>query len=78
MKRRILLVIIVLQCFACWAQDNTEKANLRNEIETELTENILPFWLKNTADPCGGFYGMITREGKGMHEAPKGAILGAR
>lgn len=69
---------MALLCLACMAQDNDERASLRNEIEKELTGNILPFWVKHTSDPSGGFYGVITREGKGVHEAPKGAILGAR
>ena len=65
-------------CLGAMAQDESETASLRNEIEEELTGNILPFWTRNAADPQGGFYGVITREGKGVHEAAKGAVLGSR
>ena len=51
---------------------------LANEALTELTTNILPYWMHNMTDPCGGFYGR--RDGRGVLDldAPKGLILNAR
>ena len=52
---------------------------MRTEIEQNLLTDILPFWLQYAPDKeGGGFYGEISREGKGNPQAPKGAILGAR
>lgn len=40
-----------------------DKVNLFNEIEAELKENILPFWIKHTIDEeNGGFYGFISND----------------
>lgn len=52
--------------------------NFSKSLKTELTENILPFWMDNMVDPRGGFYGRM--DGKCVLEAdaPKGAILNAR
>lgn len=44
----------------------------------ELTEDILPFWMKRMADPSGGFYGRISGDGILDKKAPKGAIMNAR
>ena len=78
MKRTITLFFFLVSSLVGLAQGITEKTNLRNEVEKEVKENILAFWLKNASDPYGGFYGVISREGKGNHDAPKGAVLGAR
>lgn len=49
-----------------------------DELQRNLTENILPYWLGCMTDPRGGFYGQ--RDGNDtLHpDAPKGAILNAR
>ncbi len=78
MKRTIALFIFAATLLLGVAQTSAEKMNLRNEIEKDLTGNILPFWLKHASDPNGGFYGEISREGKGNPATPKGAIMGAR
>jgi len=78
MKRTIALFIFAATLLLGVAQTSAEKMNLRNEIENDLTGNILPFWLKHASDPNGGFYGEISREGKGNPATPKGAIMGAR
>jgi mannobiose 2-epimerase len=52
---------------------------LRNEAHECLTENILPFWLKNMQDrERGGWYGRMTGNGILEKDAPRGAILYAR
>lgn len=78
MKRMITLFLFGFSFLLGMAQNTAEKTNLKNEVEREVKENILAFWLKNAPDPYGGFYGEISREGKGNHDASKGAVLGAR
>ena len=78
MKRTVALFIFAATLLLGVAQTSAEKMNLRNEIENDLTGNILPFWLNYASDPNGGFYGEISREGKGNPATPKGAIMGAR
>lgn len=52
---------------------------MRQEMEEELTANILPFWINKMTDEAnGGFYGRITGKEVLMPEAEKGAILNAR
>jgi mannobiose 2-epimerase len=52
---------------------------LRTEMERELTERILPFWMDQAADlRRGGVVGLITDAGDRDEDAPKGAILHAR
>lgn len=52
---------------------------MRQEMEEELTANILPFWMNKMTDEAnGGFYGRITGKEILMPEAEKGAILNAR
>lgn len=63
---------------ASFAQTNAEKAKLLSEIESDLTENILPFWMNHTVDPSGGFYGTVSREGVGDPSAPKAGVMNAR
>lgn len=78
MKRILTIVILLATTLVAMAQDQTELNQLRNDIEQELTGNILPFWLHNAVAPDGGFYGELSREGKGDPDAPRGAVLGAR
>lgn len=52
---------------------------LRQELEDELTENILPFWMEHSPDhESGGFHGHITHENQVVKGAGKGAVLNAR
>jgi cellobiose epimerase len=52
---------------------------LKQELNRELTENILPFWMKKMVDnKRGGFYGQMTGEDELVPNAPKGGILNAR
>jgi mannobiose 2-epimerase len=52
---------------------------LRDELERELKENILAWWMKHAPDPLhGGFYGHISHENAVVPGAGKGAVLNAR
>ena len=54
-------------------------AVMRKEVQDELVNDILPFWMNKMIDSeNGGFYGRITGREKLMPEAEKGAILNAR
>ncbi len=56
-----------------------EREKLRSEMKSELTQNILPFWMtKMTDKEYGGFYGRIDGYGNQVREADKGGILNAR
>jgi len=53
--------------------------DFRNELETELKENILLWWIKYTPDQeHGGFHGHITHKNEAVQGAGKGAIMNAR
>ena len=51
----------------------------REQIERELTENILPFWMTYTVDKAnGGFYGAVTNDLVVHNEVPRSSTLCAR
>jgi mannobiose 2-epimerase len=51
----------------------------RDQIETELTQNIIPFWQKHTVDhQYGGFHGRISNDLEVDPDADKGLILNTR
>ena len=53
--------------------------SLRQQVETELRTNILPFWLAHAIDEqYGGFLGQISNDLTTDPLAPKGLILNAR
>lgn len=52
---------------------------LKSEVSKNLTDNILPYWIKNMVDPeNGGFYGRIDFQEKKYSDEDKGGILNAR
>ena len=51
--------------------------DFKREVKSNLTENILPYWLA-LKDPEGGFYGEVTSGGTVLRDAPRGVILNAR
>ena len=58
---------------------NQQINRLRNEMRSELENNILPFWMNKMEDnEQGGFYGEITGNDELRPEASKGAILNTR
>lgn len=50
---------------------------LRNEMESHLKNDLLPFWMK-LRDDRGGYYGRVTFDGTPDWEADKGVILHSR
>ena len=80
MKSRLLSVILSLTLCSglAYAQTSQEAAALRSEVEADLVENILPFWIDNSIDPDGGFYGTVGTDGKAFDSSDKGSILNAR
>lgn len=78
MKRLFVIAVAFIFVVSANSQTDSEKASLRSEIEKDLTEDILPFWVKYAPDiKHGGFYGTILGDGRGK-DTPKSAILGAR
>ncbi len=55
-----------------------EISTLRKEVQNELENNILPYWINKCIDPKGGFVGRINGLGELDPNAEKGAILNAR
>ncbi|MDZ7260697.1 MAG: AGE family epimerase/isomerase [candidate division KSB1 bacterium] len=56
-----------------------DKSDFRQQLEKELTENILPFWMTYVVDKVnGGFYGAVTNDLKVHNEVPRSATLCAR
>ena len=54
-------------------------AGFRDELETELKENILSWWMKYSPDlEFGGFHGHINHQNEVVKGAGKGAVLNAR
>lgn len=51
---------------------------LVSQLDDELTNNILPFWISHMMDPDGGFYGRMDGCGAIHIGVEKGAILNAR
>ncbi len=59
--------------------DETTRQTYIHKAETELRENILPFWMKYTVDQeRGGFYGEISNTLDVDKDAPRGALLTSR
>lgn len=57
---------------------NAER-EMRRKAKEELTQNILPFWMKHVPDERnGGFYGKINNEMMVDSDAPNGLVLCAR
>jgi mannobiose 2-epimerase len=52
--------------------------NFRQSVHRELTQNILPFWIKIIDHENGGFYGEVAADGTPNPTASKGGILTAR
>ncbi|MDD3089801.1 MAG: AGE family epimerase/isomerase, partial [Candidatus Omnitrophica bacterium] len=52
--------------------------NFHLELYEELTQNILPYWIKLRDNKYGGYYGRVTGNEELVKEAPKGAVLQSR
>lgn len=88
MKTPLLLSLVLLswcpalhggETPAATAVPAAEIAEYARRAETELRDNILPFWLQHARDTKrGGFFGEIDGGLKVKTEAPRGALLTAR
>jgi cellobiose epimerase len=53
--------------------------HLRDEVEQELRQRILPFWIERAVDrERGGFFGQVDADGRPDPHAPKAGLLHAR
>jgi len=58
---------------------NEKVRGLKDKMEQDLKQDILPFWMDKAADPIrGGYYGEILNDGTVREEAPRCLILTAR
>jgi mannobiose 2-epimerase len=56
-----------------------EKSKWRDELKTEVTGNLLPFWIHHALDKeHGGFYGAVTNDLQIHNDVPRSAILCSR
>ncbi len=56
-----------------------DKAEFKTQLESELTGNILPFWLTHVVDEVnGGFHGAVTNDLQIRDDVPRSAVLCAR
>lgn len=80
MKNLVIGIAVLLTAFSATVKSNEEQtlSQLRQEIEQDLRENLLPFWATHSPDPAGGFYGVLNFDGTPQADAQKGGILNAR
>jgi mannobiose 2-epimerase len=81
MKNILILTAILCVAVSCAKKLSPEEQTviqLKQEIQQDLTENILPFWATHLPDPAGGFYGTLSYDGTPRDSAEKGGILNAR
>ncbi len=53
-------------------------SDFRQDVQREVLENILPFWIRAVDHENGGFYGEVSAEGIPQPLAAKGGVLGSR
>jgi len=57
----------------------TKNINWAAQLEQELTQNILPFWMTHAVDSInGGMHGAVTNDLRVASEVPRSSILSAR
>ncbi len=82
MKRILTAILAILITASFSAQNPDSKARLnqlKKEVSSNLTQNLLPYWSKNMVDNVnGGFYGRIDVNDKVYPNEDKGGILNAR
>lgn len=55
------------------------ESEFKQQVEEQLTSNILPFWMTHVVDRVnGGFYGAVTNDLQVRNDVPRSAILCAR
>jgi mannobiose 2-epimerase len=56
-----------------------DKPEWLKALKSELTGNLLPFWIKHAVDPeNGGFFGAVTNDLQVVNDVPRSAILCGR
>jgi len=56
-----------------------QKLALKQRIDSELHNNILPFWMNHAIDrKNGGFYGAVTNDLRVLNDVPRSVVLCAR
>jgi len=80
MKNIFIAILCLLVATSCARMSEEDKivAQLKQEIEQDLKDNILANWAKYTPDPAGGFYGYLAPDWTPRENASKGGILNAR
>jgi len=86
MRASSLVVVLVLGLSRVWAanvpgdaEKTTALSDLAARAESELRENILPFWLKHAPDRAHrGFFGEVGVDLTAKKGAPRGALLTSR
>lgn len=78
MKNFLYTILFLLASVSVQAADESETDAFRGEVERNLIENILPFWLENTVDPDGGFYGVVNGDGTAVKHAERGTLMTSR
>ncbi len=79
--RFIILILISVTLISSGQKSDPKqlKIQLKNEVQINLTHNILPFWSDRMVDnKNGGFYGRIDSNDKVFPNEDKGGILNAR
>ncbi len=51
---------------------------LRDAVVRDLSDNVLPFWMRRVLDGDRGFLGFVTEDGRADPQAPLGGVLAAR
>lgn len=82
----LCLLLACLFYYGSKAQTRQAIDQLQAETETDLVDNLLPFWINHAVDPDGGFYGTLFVDGSPARPAAgrmgrlteKGSILNAR
>jgi len=69
----LLITVWLLVTPFLQAQSHVDKV-LKDEITSDLKENILSFWERYSVDPSGGFYGSLGRDGAPIADTPKGGM----
>ena len=50
----------------------------QTELYNQLTQTILPFWLNQIDEACGGFFGEVDKDLKQFKQAPKNSVMQSR
>ena len=66
----LLIVVGLLIAPFLKAQSHADKI-LKDEITSDLKENILSFWERYSVDSSGGFYGSLGRDGAPIADVPQ-------